>query len=31
MEELKKLNIHDGGTRDYTDLSYASRIIAQTF
>lgn len=31
MESLKALNIHDGGTRDYTDLGYASRIIAQTF
>lgn len=31
MDTLKTLNIHDGGTRDYTDLNYASRIIAQTF
>lgn len=31
MEMLKTLNLHDGGTRDYTDLDYASRIIAQTF
>ena len=31
MESLKALNLHDGGTRDYTDLGYASRIIAQTF
>lgn len=31
MAVLKSLNLHDAGTRDYTDLSYASRIIAQTF
>lgn len=31
MAVLKGLNLHDAGTRDYTDLSYASRIIAQTF
>lgn len=31
MEQLKTLNLHDGGTRDYTDLDYASRIIAQVF
>ena len=31
MKRLKGLNIHDSGTRDYTDLNYASRIIAQTF
>lgn len=31
MEALLSLNMHDSGTRDYTDLSYASRIIAQTF
>ena len=31
METLRTLNIHDSGTRDYTDLDYASRIIAQTF
>lgn len=31
MAELKALNLHDTGTRDYTDLGYASRIIAQTF
>lgn len=31
MAELKALNLHDAGTRDYTDLGYASRIIAQTF
>ena len=31
MEALKSLNIHDTGTRDYTDLNYARRIIAQTF
>ena len=31
METLKTLNLHDGGTRDYADLDYASRIIAQTF
>lgn len=31
MDLIKALNIHDKGTRDYTDLGYASRIIAQTF
>ena len=31
LEALLSLNMHDSGTRDYTDLSYASRIIAQTF
>lgn len=31
METLKSLNLHDGGTRDYTDVAYSSRIIAQTF
>ena len=31
MAELMALNLHDAGTRDYTDLGYASRIIAQTF
>jgi len=31
MEEIKSLNLHDSGTRDYTDLDYASRIIAQKF
>lgn len=31
MNLIKELNIHDKGTRDYTDLGYASRIIAQTF
>jgi diketogulonate reductase-like aldo/keto reductase len=31
MEILKTLNLHDKGTRDYTDLAYASRIIAQKF
>lgn len=31
MAELMVLNLHDAGTRDYTDLGYASRIIAQTF
>ena len=31
MAVLKALNLHDSGTRDYTDLDYSSRIIAQTF
>lgn len=31
MDLIKALNVHDRGTRDYTDLGYASRIIAQTF
>lgn len=31
MAEIKCLNLHDSGTRDYTDLDYASRIIAQKF
>ena len=31
MDQLKGLNLHDAGTRDYTDLSYASRIITQVF
>lgn len=31
MNLIKELNIHDKGTRDYTDLTYASRIIAQKF
>lgn len=31
MALLRSLNLHDGGTRDYTDPAYASRIIAQTF
>lgn len=31
MNILKELNIHDKGTRDYTDTEYARRIIAQVF
>ncbi|MBQ8049635.1 MAG: aldo/keto reductase [Bacteroidales bacterium] len=31
MTILMTLNLHDKGTRDYTDLTYASRIIAQKF
>lgn len=31
MQALKSLNIHDGGTRDYTDVDYISRLIAQVF
>ena len=31
MAALTALNSHDKGTRDYTDINYASRIIAQTF
>ena len=31
MNILMTLNLHDKGTRDYTDLTYASRIIAQKF
>jgi len=29
MDTLKSLNIHDSGTRDYTDLAYASHLISQ--
>lgn len=29
MEALRSLNRTDGGTRDYTDLAYATRIIGQ--
>ena len=31
MAALIALNSHDKGTRDYTDINYVSRIIAQTF
>ena len=31
MNILKELNIHDKGTRDYTDTEYARRIIGQVF
>lgn len=31
MEILRKLNLNDKGTRSYTDVEYARRIIAQTF
>ena len=31
MELLRKLNLNDKGTRNYTDVEYARRIIAQTF
>lgn len=31
MEIIKGLNIHDKGSRDYTDVGYASRIIDQSF
>ena len=31
MTVLKALNLHDAGTRDYTDVGYASRIISQVF
>ena len=31
MQTLKDLNIHDKGSRDYTDTEYARRIIAQVF
>jgi diketogulonate reductase-like aldo/keto reductase len=31
MEAIKDLNIHDSGSRSYTDPEYAKRIIAQVF
>lgn len=31
MEAIKGLNIHDSGSRSYTDPEYAKRIIAQVF
>lgn len=31
MAVLRGLNLHDKGSRDYTDVEYASRIIAQVF
>lgn len=31
MTVLRCLNLHDKGSRDYTDAEYASRIIAQVF
>ena len=31
MQTLKSLNIHDKGSRSYTDVEYARRIIAQVF
>lgn len=31
MQTLKTLNIHDKGSRNYTDVEYARRIIAQVF
>lgn len=31
MQTLKALNMHDKGSRDYTDTEYARRIIAQVF
>lgn len=31
MAILKTLNLHDAGTRDYTDAEYASKIISQVF
>jgi diketogulonate reductase-like aldo/keto reductase len=31
MAVLKTLNLHDAGTRDYTDAEYASKIISQVF
>ena len=31
METLRGLNIHDKGSRSYTDVEYAKKIIAQVF
>ena len=31
MEIIRGLNIHDKGSRCYTDVEYAKRIIAQVF
>ena len=31
MEILRSLNLNDKGTRSYTDVEYARRIIAQVF
>ena len=31
MLMIRNLNLHDKGSRDYTDTGYASRIIAQVF
>lgn len=31
MQTLKALNMHDKGSRDYTDTEYARKIIAQVF
>ena len=31
MKVLESLNIHDKGSRDYTDFEYAKKIIAQVF
>jgi hypothetical protein len=31
METLKGLNLHDKGSRDYTDVEYARKIIGQVF
>lgn len=31
METLRSLNIHDKGSRDYTDPSYAKKIVSQVF
>ena len=31
METLKSLNLHDKGSRDYTDVEYAKKIVGQVF
>lgn len=31
MELIRSLNIHDKGSRDYTDPAYASKIVSQIF
>lgn len=31
MEKLRALNIHDKGSRDYTDPAYAKKIVSQVF
>lgn len=31
MNTLRSLNLHDKGSRDYTDVEYARKIIAQVF
>ena len=31
MQTLRSLNIHDKGSRDYTDAEYAKKIVTQIF